>query len=308
MLNPATFMGAAAWELENESLSAVILPAHGGKVASLVYRPQNWELLFQNPKGCFKRAERGDDFSEYEACGFDDAFPTVDACSVRIGGREVQYPDHGELWSADFTAKPEGDTLNLHWQSPELGYIYEKALSLAGNSLICRYHIHNPGNQPIPDLWVCHCLVQCEPDIRILMPEDVRQAENTFDNDWLGEKERKLPYPMASGPRGDIDLQCMPKDGALKYYAASPVKKGSCRYEYPHSGLYAELRYDPNKLPYLGFWATAGGYRGDVNCALEPANGYYDSIDNAQRHNACPILGAGESWTFELSIKLDKLA
>ena len=33
------FMGADGWALENEALSAVVLPAHGGKVASIIYRP-----------------------------------------------------------------------------------------------------------------------------------------------------------------------------------------------------------------------------------------------------------------------------
>ena len=113
MLQQTTFMGTAAWQLQNDLLTAIILPEHGGKVASLVYRPRSWELLFQNPKGVFRKAQRGDDFSDYEACGFDDAFPTVDACQVQVGERKVLYPDHGELWSAAFTAEPQGETLCL---------------------------------------------------------------------------------------------------------------------------------------------------------------------------------------------------
>ena len=307
MLQQTTFMGTAAWQLQNDLLTAIILPEHGGKVASLVYRPRSWELLFQNPKGVFRKAQRGDDFSDYEACGFDDAFPTVDACQVQVGERKVLYPDHGELWSAAFTAQPEGDALALHWQSPELGYMYEKRLSLENDRLVCRYHIHNPGTEALPALWVCHCLVHCEPDMRILMPQEVKQAENVFTSDWLGQAEAKLNYPKATGPRGAVDLQAMPADGALKYYADAPVQAGHCRYEYPHSGLYAELQYDSRKLPYLGFWATAGGYRGDVNCALEPTNGYYDNIDNARRHNACPVLHPHEGWDFSLGIQLHTL-
>ena len=185
--------------------------------------------------------------------------------------------------------------------------MYEKRLSLENDRLVCLYHIHNPGTEPLPALWVCHCLVHCEPDMRILMPQEVKQAENVFTSDWLGQAEAKLNYPKATGPRGAVDLQAMPADGALKYYADAPVQAGHCRYEYPHSGLYAELQYDSRKLPYLGFWATAGGYRGDVNCALEPTNGYYDNIDNARRHNACPVLHPHEGWDFSLGIQLHTL-
>ena len=66
----------------------------------------------------------------------------------------------------------------------------------------------------------------------------------------------------------------------------------------------AQLEYDSTMLPYLGFWATGGGYRGDVNCALEPTNGYYDGIPNARQHNACPVLTPDETWNFTLSIQL----
>ena len=64
MLEPTMFMGTSAWKLQNDVLMAIILPEHGGKVASLVYRSQNWELLFQNPNGTFRKAHRGDDFSD----------------------------------------------------------------------------------------------------------------------------------------------------------------------------------------------------------------------------------------------------
>lgn len=295
-----TFQGADALVLENESLKAVVLPAHGGKVASLQYLPAQFELLFQNPKGVFRQARCGDDFSDYEACGFDEAFPCVDACTVQVGGREVAYPDHGELWSSPFSAHPEDEAVSLSFQSPLLDYRYQKRFSLDGSALVCDYAIDNPTGDDIPALWVCHALVRAEPSMRILLPPEVVQVQNTFDSDHLGEAKRLLPYPQAHGPRGPIALDRMPEDGQLKFYAHGRVKAGWCGYEYPGQGVRVLLRSDPNALPYLGFWATAGGYRGDVNCALEPANGYYDSIPNALSFHACPILEAGGHWEFRL--------
>lgn len=308
MPTPITFGGADGLALENGVLRAVVLPAHGGKVASLRYLPQNFELLFQNPKGAFRPARCGDDFSAYEACGFDEAFPTVDACTVQVGGRAVAYPDHGELWSAPFTARTEGETLCLSFESPLLGYRYEKRFSLAGDVLVCDYAIENPTSADLPALWVCHCLVRAEPDMRILLPPEVQTVQNVFSSDHLGEEKRLLPYPLAQGPRGPINLSRMPADGQLKFYAQGPVGAGWCGYEYPSSCVRALLRYDAAALPYLGFWATAGGYRGDVNCALEPANGYYDNIPTARAFGACPVLPAGDRWVFRLEISLSSLA
>jgi hypothetical protein len=64
--------------------------------------------------------------------------------------------------------------------------------------------------------------------------------------------------------------------------------------------------YDANKLPYLGFWRTLGGFRGDCNCALEPSNGFYDSIAKAQKNKACPILESGKAFSFQLHMQLKK--
>ena len=111
MLQHGQFLGSEAWTLENDALRAVILPGHGGKVASLVWRASHFELLFQNPHPTFAAAHCGDDFSRFEACGFDEAFPTVDPCTVTVDGQPVPYPDHGELWSAAFAAHPDGEAL-----------------------------------------------------------------------------------------------------------------------------------------------------------------------------------------------------
>lgn len=302
------FQGAQALALENELLKAVILPAHGGKVASLWYRPARFELLFQNPKGQFRPARCGDDFSEYEACGFDEAFPTVDACTVQVGGRRVAYPDHGELWSAAFSAQREYEAVRLAFDSPLLGYHYEKRFSLDGPALACDYRIHNPTGTAIPALWVCHALVRADPSMKIILPEEVVQAQNAFDSDWLGAAGRIVPYPQAQGPRGPVRLDRMPEDGQLKFYAHGRVEAGWCGYEYPTQGVRVLLRSNPQALPYLGFWATAGGYRGDVNCALEPANGYYDSIPNAMSLHACPVLEPGVEWAFQLRFVFSSLS
>lgn len=302
-----TFQGAEALALENNDIKAVILPAHGGKVASLWYRPAEFELLFQNPRGAFRKAEPGDKFSDFEACGFDEAFPTVDACTVRVGERQVTYPDHGELWSAAFSACEEGEALRLSFESPLLGYRYEKRFSLDDAALVCDYTIDNPTADAIPALWVCHALVRAEPSMRLLLPPEVKQVQNVFTSDWLGAEKALLDYPAAVGPRGNIRLDRMPEDGQLKFYANGRVEAGWCGYEYPVHGVRVLLYSDPKDLPYLGFWATVGGYRGDVNCALEPANGYYDNIPNALSFNACPVLKAGGRWTFRLRFAFSSL-
>lgn len=301
MLTQTVFSGQPGWLLQNDTLKAVVLPGHGGKIASLCTCDTGFELLFQNPHSSYGTARCGDAFSAYEACGFDDAFPCIDPETVQVGARAVDYPDHGEIWSAAFAAHKEGETLCLAFDSPLLGYRYQKQVSLQGQKLVCRYRIENPTEVPIPAIWACHCLLRYEPEMRIRLPAGVRQVQNVFDSEWLGEAGAVLNYPL---PATGADLTRMPPHGQLKYYVAGPVEQGVCGVDYPEQGVCARFYYDSKKLPYLGFWATAGGYRGDVNCALEPASGYYDSISTARHFGRCPVLAPHTNIVFELALAL----
>lgn len=66
------------------------------------------------------------------------------------------------------------------------------------------------------------------------------------------------------------------------------------------------LKYDANKLPYLGVWITAGGYRGDYNCALEPATGFYDDVPRTIKNGTIRVLEPGGEFAFTLEISLRK--
>ncbi|MFI3312282.1 MAG: DUF5107 domain-containing protein [Eubacteriales bacterium] len=304
MLNPSKFLGADSWVLENDHLSVVVLPAFGGKIGSIYDKKADFELLFQNPKTAFTPAPPYADFSQYEACGFDDAFPGVDAETVTVGGKTVDYPDHGEIWTSQMEATAVGDCLHLAFTSPILGYVYKKTVYLDGQSVVVDYHITNPTDVEIPAIWTCHCLVNWEDGMKILMPQGVDMVENTFAGKWLGEAKAKLSYPVAQTLQGTLDLRKMPPDDCLKFYATQAVEQGYCAYEYPNAKVRATFSYDREKLPYLGLWATSGGFRGDKNCALEPSTGYYDSVNLAQKYGRCSALPPRGTMEFSLKISL----
>lgn len=91
----------------------------------------------------------------------------------------------------------------------------------------------------------------------------------------------------------------------VKYYAASPIHNGVCEYFYPSKKMECRIIYDETKLPYLGCFITAGGFQGDYNCALEPANGYYDSIETAIKNGKCYYLRKRETLTFSIDLELN---
>jgi hypothetical protein len=268
------FRGAKAITLENDQLRAVMLPDHGGKIASLYHRERRFELLFQNPKPSFAPAKAGDDFASHEACGFDDVFPAVIAEETEVGGRRVAYPDHGELWSAAMEARAEETGVSLRFNSALLPYRFEKQVSLEDEKLILDYRLTHRGGPAFPYVFLLHCLVAYREGMRVETPP--------------GEKRI-----VGSG------------EGMGKWYLAEPVSVGRCGYAFPREGMRARFNYDPKKLPYLGYWHTEGGFRGDHNSALEPATAFYDGVSIAARNRRESALHPGETLDIHVSLALE---
>lgn len=302
------FGGTNALVLENENVGCVCLPEHGGKLASLYDKEKRFELLFQNPKGNYRTARPGSAFGDYEACGFDDAFPNIDAGTVLTSAGKKEYFDHGEIWTAQFEYDRRAESLHLTYFSPFLGYRYEKTLFLRDKTLTIEYRIRNESKRTFPCIWACHCLVNYREDMRLIFPKGVEHVLNVSDSSLLGPAGTVCRFPVDTvSDKNEYDFTKVPRmDGKtmVKYYCCEAVGEGRCGYRYPSEGVEAIFEYDAKALPYLGFWVTAGGYRGDANCALEPANGFYDDIETARKNGKCPELRPEEEMRFQLCITL----
>jgi hypothetical protein len=270
------FGSARAVFLENDVLRAVALPDHGGKIASLFYKPRSFELLFQNPRPRFEAAFFGADFGAFEACGFDDVFPSVEVEEVQLGPQTACYPDHGEIWFKAMETSLSGEKLELRCEGAGLPFSFSKTVRLDGRALILQYCIENTADLDFPYVFLAHCLVSIRPGMSLLIPR--------------GTGPRA---PVASGP------------GMGKWYLQNAVPLGVCGYRFPAEGLCALFRYDPRALPYLGFWWTEGGYRGDHNCALEPASAYYDAVGTAALHRRESVLPARGALTFSIALSFE---
>lgn len=309
MIKYKKFMNANAIALENDTIHLVCLPDFGGKIVSLYHKERDFELLFQNPAGEFRKAKPGSDYSEFEACGFDDAFPNIDGEIVKVGNNYITYFDHGEIWAANFEWQEQQGGILLSYCSPYLNYRYEKLFTLSDNIFRANYTIKNEGNMDFPCFWTCHCLVKYRSDMRLIFPNGTNSVVNVIDSDILGHPGLVYRYPRDYiDVNKEYDFTRVPEADsktALKYYCCERSQEGRCGYIYPSDGIKAEIGFNPKELPYLGFWLTTGGYRGDINCALEPSNGFFDSITTASKNGKCPVLGPGKEMNFFLEISLD---
>jgi galactose mutarotase-like enzyme len=310
MICETMFKDCAAVALENGCVKIIILPSIGGKIASIYRKDKEFELLFQNKENEYRVPKLYESFGEYDASGFDDAFPTINECEVWYEGKKVLYPDHGEIWSANFNYECEikNEKLVLEYTSLILKYNYRKIIYLEGDSVRVEYEIENYGDEEFPCIWAMHCLVRCEDDMELIFPKDTKQVLNVYESDLLGKVGQVHPYPITIGQNGEtVNLnKIYSKDAnkCEKYYVNGRVNEGYCGAFYPSKNVAYNVYFDKEKLPYLGFWATEGGFREDYNCALEPTNGYYDRIDIAKKEEGLFVLKAKEKLNFKIQIEL----
>jgi len=308
MIYEHCFKGTPSIVLENELLKVVVLPSIGGKIASIFNKEKDFELLFQNKNAEYKQAKLNDNFAEFDASGFDDAFPTIDKSEVDYCGKKIIYPDHGEVWSSSLDYKISDNQVELFLLSSILPYIYRKTISIDNESLNIQYHIENTGTELFPCIWAMHCLVNCEESMELTFPKGTNEILNVHDSINLGKKDSLHEYPVAKNlSSGDYPLNKVQRKSANKtekYYVNDMVAEGNCSICYPEHHILYSVNFDKAKMPYLGFWVTEGGFRGDYNCAFEPTNGFYDDIETAKSHKKLFYLSPDKPLDFTISLSL----
>jgi galactose mutarotase-like enzyme len=291
--------------LENENIKIECLPSHGGKLSSIYDKKKNFELLFQNPKEEYKKAELGAEFSAFEACGFDDAFPNIDSESIVVDGKIIDYPDHGEVWTSDMKVESANEhALVLSFDSKILPYHYEKAYFLTEKGLSVIYKITNTGDFAFPCFYTFHCLVNNIKDAHLLFPKGISKVLMVDTPNSLKDLDDVVSFPITENGIDLTDPSQLEDNQEEKYYVMDPVSEGFTGYQFPNEKITVIITYKKEELPYLGFWNTQGHFRGDYNFALEMCNGYYDSISTAQKNKRCPVLKPGEVMKFSINIRV----
>jgi galactose mutarotase-like enzyme len=292
--------------LENENIKIECLPAHGGKLSSIYDKNKQFELLFQNPKKEYKKAEVGSDFPSFEACGFDDAFPNIVKESFEVDGKIIEYPDHGEVWATDMNVEEfNNDAIVLSFDSKILPYHYEKTFVLRERGVSVLYKITNTGDFEFPCFYTFHCLVKNVKDMHLLFPNGISKVLLVDTPDSLKELDNEVLFPITENGIDLTDPSQIGDNQEEKFYVMDPVSEGFTGYQFPNEKMNVLITYKKEELPYLGFWNTQGHFRGDYNVALEMCNGYYDSISTAMNNKRCPILKPGEVMKFGFNISIE---
>lgn len=295
------YKGLDAFFIENENIKLAVLRNLGAKIASLIYKPQGFEVASQPEKGEYRLAKFGDLFELYDVSGFDDCFPTID--------KSCNMVDHGELWSREWDIKVAKNSLTCSIDGAMFPYRFERAIEIDENSIILNYSVENFGKSPLLALWAFHGLVNADEETRIILPH-VDKVINVHKSNRLGDIGTVHSFPeiiLKDGTPVRLDKFDPKAKRTEKYYAYGRLKKGEGALTLNHGKLFYRLNFPEDIVPYLGIWIDEGGLREEGAVALETTTAFYDSPDIAEKNGCIEAIGPGKTLSWTLKITLEPL-
>lgn len=292
-----------AYALESEALRLVIVPDLGAKIVSVYDKTHQREWLVP-PMRPVRQTAYGDEFISQDMSGWDEMMPTIVACEYQ--GKTL--PDHGEIWSIPWKVENMEDVLSFSVDGVALPYRFTRTAALvAPDKLELRYCLLNTGQRAFSYLWAAHPQFRADLATRIVLPPEVEQVVNVIENDpaW-GAAGAFHPWPVAasiSGAEWLLDyVRGVEHCACRKFYTRPEQHIGWAALVDEQRGCQLRLEWPAEFAPYLGLWIDEGMYNTAPVVALEPSNGYYDSLTRAIANQRVAMLEPGKqaNWTLKL--------
>jgi galactose mutarotase-like enzyme len=293
------YKGLDAFFIESELIKLTVLKDLGAKIASLIYKEQDFEVATQPNSSSYTLPRFGDSFEKYDGSGFDDCFPTTDPC--------LDMVDHGELWSRPWDIEVVNGSLVCKIEGVRFPYRFERTIQVEESTVNLKYRVENFGEKPINALWAFHGLVRGDKDSRIIIP-GVEKVINVHKSERLGDIGTVHNFPetlLADGTPLRLDRFNPFSKRNEKYYAYGRLKIGEAALTLNHRKLQYKLTFPEDVVPYLGVWLDEGGLRSDGAIALEPTTAFYDSPYIAEEKGDIQPISPVKtlSWTLKISLK-----
>jgi hypothetical protein len=264
------------------------IPDDGARISSLKYAGQ--DLLTSLPVN-FKPPDRS--YGEYETrpvFGYDDCFPTVDACTYPGGNYDCR--DHGELcWQQWFT-EVNGSNIIFSTDCFQPTVNFKRILRFQGNRLTWRFEATSLNMKRSVFLHVMHALLPLDKIGYLEIPE----CRKIFDEIKSGETGLKS---AADAREYLLDFQ----PGAFGMLLLQEITDGFVMLRFSN-GLKLEIRFDHALFPTLGIWWNNGGYPEGgqlrTECAFEPIPGTCSDLSKSFIDGAYLSVEPGKQMCWEI--------
>ncbi|WP_119072761.1 aldose 1-epimerase [Aggregatilinea lenta] len=307
-----TWHGQPAWALENDELRVVTVPGMGAKIVSLYHKRVGYEWLLGPADRPFRPVPYGSSFVEQDMSGWDEMFPTINACPYPGDGpyRGVSLPDHGEVWALPWqVVEASGAALSLRVSGQSLPYDLVRTLSFVDTqSLRMDYTLSNTSDAPLAGLWAAHPQFAVTPTTELRLPREVKSVVSVAPLPSWAPIGSHLDWPVTAAPDGQpfyLDRVISAEaHHSRKIYLLPDQSVGWTMLLETGSNHWLRMEWDSAQVPYLGIWADEGQYNSELTIAIEPSTGYYDSLELAWDNERVPILPPDASVEWSLTVRL----
>jgi galactose mutarotase-like enzyme len=298
-----SYRGLSTIILENRLLRVVFLPELGGKIWQITYKPQDTNLLWNNPRIFPARLPMNSRYDDVWCGGWDELFPNDEVAT--IAGES--YPDHGELWTGSWQARPfekPGEVgVELSFITPISSIKIEKTVTLRADQSLIRFQhkFTNLGVAPFPFLWKLHPAFAVSPDHRVDFPSMQVVLEPVFSGTLTGVSS-PFAWPTAQLNEKQIDLRRIPgvDQPRLYFFYGTEMKDSWCALTNTKTGLSCGLYFDPKVFNSAWLFASYGGWRNYQVAVLEPCTGYPLNFEAMRAAGRARTLAPQTSFTTEV--------
>ncbi|HEY0308837.1 MAG TPA: aldose epimerase [Acidobacteriaceae bacterium] len=294
--------------LQNGLLLAVIAPAEGGRVVSLVSQQSGLEFLLQSHHSLAPLSpSRTAHFGEGACAGIEECLPTVSKCEVN--GEVI--PDHGDFWQMEWRvlSPPHPNTICLTADGFSRPLRFTKTFALHNACLRIDYQIENIGLSPASFLYATHPLLAVDAGDSILLPEEVTSLTlHSSKDDRLGLGGDSIPWPQPTTDAPQHPGRILPVTAATAdMFYTGKLHHGWCGLYRAQSRQGLALRFNTAVLPYLGLWICCGGWpeSGTKQYAFapEPTTAPCGSLQQALNHGVSTPLLPGRFLRFTIEFR-----
>ena len=283
-INVRPFNGLQSVELSNEVLRVTVFPETGARIYSIFHEPSQTEFLWHHPHNTPRLHEAGELFDDVFPGGWDELFPTCDACEFQ----GLQVPDHGELWNVPWEWKIEknGDAACLYTgvTAKQFPVRFERRIVL--DPLEPTFHLHyrltNLSSTSLNLIWGIHPLFHISPQHRLELPGGKMKVELSSGEDF-GVPGQLYDWSHLPTSNGLTDMQSIPAaeiKAFAGHYCTEPRGNWFTLTD-TVKGVGIKMVYPQEIFRSLWLWQSYGGWRELYHLAVEPWGGHPVRLDQA---------------------------
>jgi galactose mutarotase-like enzyme len=292
--------GLRVLTLENKWFSLSILPEVGAKIVTLFDKGSARNVLWENPRIRPQRFPCDSNFDNYWCGGWDDAFPTADACIYQ----GEAYPNLGELrslsWQVEaLSADGSVAVARLSAYGPISAIKVTKTVSLVEQNVQMHFEIESQSPLPLDFLWGTHPSFAVEAGMRLIIPARTGIV-GMSTHPSLGRAGERYDWPLLKSEGAFTDMsivQDITAAVACGHYATE-LNEGWYAVEKDGSGILFDFPLE--SCPCLWLWLVYGGWRGYHHVIVEPWTGYPVNLEQAVKDGRASQLLPGKTFAVKI--------